>query len=109
MALNRRNLLLTGAAALLTRTAPGELIPLSPRPVDLEMPADGFINEITPVEQFFVRCHTYTPEVKLGDWKLEVTGLVERPTTFALDDLKRLPRFELVSVLECAGNGRSFY
>ena len=26
-----------------------------------------------------------------------------------MDDLKQLPRVELVSVLECAGNGRSFY
>ena len=109
MSLNRRNLLLTGAAAFLSRTAPAELITLSPRPVDLEMPAEGFINEITPVDQFFVRCHTYTPEVKLADWKLEVAGLVERPMAFTMDDLRKLPHFELVSVLECAGNGRTFY
>ena len=109
MSLNRRNLLLTGAAAFLSRTAPAELITLSPRPVDLEMPAEGFINEITPVDQFFVRCHTYTPEVKLADWNLEVAGLVERPMAFTMDDLRKLPHFELVSVLECAGNGRTFY
>jgi len=108
--MNRRDLLLTGAAALLPPTAPAaDLITLSPRPLDLEMPLDGFLSEITPVEHFFVRCHTYTPDVKLADWKLELDGLVDHPLSFTLDDLKKLPRFELVSVLECAGNGRSFY
>jgi DMSO/TMAO reductase YedYZ molybdopterin-dependent catalytic subunit len=29
--------------------------------------------------------------------------------TLTMDDLKKLPRVELVGVLECAGNGRSFY
>jgi len=85
------------------------MITLSPRPLDLEMPADGFVDEITPVEHFFVRSHTYIPEVKERDWKLVIDGLVGRPLTLTLDDLKRFPRSELVGVLECAGNGRSFY
>ena len=45
------------------------MIALSPRPVDLEMPVDGFVDEITPVDHFFARSHTYIPEVKLQDWK----------------------------------------
>jgi DMSO/TMAO reductase YedYZ molybdopterin-dependent catalytic subunit len=49
------------------------------------------------------------PEVKLPSWKLEVAGLVGSPLTLTLDDLKKLPRAELVSVLECAGNGRGLY
>ena len=73
------------------------------------MPLEGFIDEITPVEHFFVRSHTMTPEVKLPDWKLAIAGLVGSPLALTLDDLKKLPRTELVSVLECAGNGRSFY
>jgi sulfite oxidase len=110
MALNRRNLLLTGAAALSARSVrAADMISLSARPVDLEMPVEGFLPEITPTSQFFVRCHTYTPQVKLADWKLELDGLVERPLSFTLADLRKLPRFELVSVLECAGNGRSFF
>jgi sulfite oxidase len=110
MALNRRNLLLTGAAALAARSVrAADMISLSARPVDLEMPVEGFLPEITPTSQFFIRCHTYTPQVKLADWKLELDGLVERPLSFTLADLKKLPRFELVSVLECAGNGRSFF
>ena len=82
---------------------------LSPRPEDLEMPLDGFTEWITPIDRFFVRCHTYTPKVNLGDWSLKIDGVVERPMTLTINDLKKLPRVELVGVLECAGNGRKFY
>jgi DMSO/TMAO reductase YedYZ molybdopterin-dependent catalytic subunit len=115
MATTRRNLLFASAAALLCRSARSAdeqragMITLSPRPADLETPVDGFVDEITPVERFFVRSHTYVPEVKEREWKLVIDGLVERPLTLTLADLKRFPRSELVCVLECAGNGRSFY
>ena len=85
------------------------MITISPRPTDLEMPVDGFMDAVTPVEHFFVRSHTLVPAVNERDWKLEIDGLVERRLTLTLADLKRFPRSELVSVLECAGNGRSFY
>jgi DMSO/TMAO reductase YedYZ molybdopterin-dependent catalytic subunit len=108
MPIARRTLLGAGAAALLSRVLPGG-ITLSPSPKDIEMPVDEFIDEITPTEHFFVRCHTLIPEVKLTDWKLEITGLIERPQSLMLADLKKLPHVELTSVLECAGNGRAFY
>jgi DMSO/TMAO reductase YedYZ molybdopterin-dependent catalytic subunit len=85
------------------------MIVRSPRPEDLEMPLDGFTDWITPIDRFFVRCHTYTPTVNLSGWSLKVDGVVEHPITLTMDDLKKLPRVELVGVLECAGNGRSFY
>ena len=59
MSLTRRNMLLAGAAALLSEPARpagksgSGMITLSDRPADLEMPVDGFIDEITPVEHFF--------------------------------------------------------
>jgi len=108
MPIARRTFLGAGAAALLSRTLPSAIV-LSPNPKDVEMPVGEFIDEITPVEHFFVRCHTLIPEVKLPEWKLEISGLFDKPQTLTLDDLKKLPRVELVSVLECAGNGRSFY
>jgi len=51
MTLTRRSLFLTGAAALLSRRNPAaepssSLIVLSPSPKDLEMPVEGFIDEI---------------------------------------------------------------
>jgi len=115
MTISRRNLFLSAGAGLLSRLRaadpadPSLMIVRSPRPEDLEMPLDGFTDWITPIDRFFVRSHTYTPNVNLKEWSLKIDGTVERPLTLGMDDLKRLPRVELVGVLECAGNGRSFY
>jgi sulfite oxidase len=73
------------------------------------MPPDGFTDWITPIDRFFVRCHTFTPHVNLSEWSLKVDGTVDHPLTLSLADIKKLPRVEMVSVLECAGNGRAFY
>jgi sulfite oxidase len=116
MTITRRQLFAGAAAAVLPgvlksaeQADPSRMIVRSPRPEDLEMPLDGFLNWITPVDRFFVRCHTYTPHVNLGEWSLKIDGKVDRPVTMTMDDLRKLPRVEMVAVLECAGNGRSFY
>lgn len=114
MNLTRRKLLLTTAAGMLPRLGaaadPSKMIVRSSRPADLEMPLDSFHEWITPIDRFFIRCHTYFPErANLNDWRLKVDGVVNQPLTLTLDDLKKLPRVELVGVLECAGNGRRFY
>jgi DMSO/TMAO reductase YedYZ molybdopterin-dependent catalytic subunit len=116
MTITRRQLLVTAAGGALScgmRAADqadvSRMIVRSPRPEDIEMPLDGFVDWITPIDRFFVRCHTYTPKVNLGEWSLKIDGKVDRPVTMTMDDLKKLPRVELVAVAECAGNGRGFY
>ena len=114
MNLTRRSLLWAAAASVVPRfdraADLSRMIVRSSRPEDLEMPLDGFKDWITPVDRFFVRCHTYFPErPNLAEWKLKIDGLVNQPLTLTMDDVKKLPRVELVGVLECAGNGRSFY
>jgi DMSO/TMAO reductase YedYZ molybdopterin-dependent catalytic subunit len=116
MTISRREMFAGAVAAVLPgvlRAADqadlSKMIVRSPRPEDLEMPLDGFAEWITPIDRFFVRCHTYTPKVNLNDWSLKIDGVVERPMTLRMDDLKKLPRVDLVGVLECAGNGRGFY
>ena len=49
------------------------------------------------------------PRVDMSEWRLKVDGEVATPLTLTMDDVKTLPAVELVSVLECAGNGRGFY
>ena len=73
------------------------------------MSLSGFSDYITPIERFFVRTHVSVPRVDLADWRLTIDGDVATPVTLTMDDIRRLPRVELVSVLECAGNGRGFY
>src|SRR6266436_2776968 len=107
----RRNfLLLAGAALLRSEDRPKrDMLVRSVRPEDLEMPISGFSDYITPIEHFFVRTHVYVPTVNATEWRLEVTGEVAAPLTLGMEDLKKLPAVELVSVVECAGNGRGFY
>ena len=111
MNLSRRNLfrLLSAAPAFASGAAAAKLIVRSVNPEDFEMPLEGFESWITPVDSFFVRTHLYRPTVNAGEWRLHVKGMVANQLTLALADLRKLPRVEVVSVLECAGNGRSFY
>jgi sulfite oxidase len=116
MIVTRRTLLSAAAGATLPRflraadqADPSRMIVRSPRPEDLEMPLDAFPAWITPIDRFFVRSHTYTPQVNLGQWSLKIDGKVDHPMSLTLGDLRKLPRVDLVSVLECAGNGRRFY
>ncbi len=82
---------------------------MSTRPFDIEMDLDGFADYLTPNDRFYVRTHHYTPNMKAETFKLEVGGEVGNQLTLSLDELKKMPATELVSVCECAGNGRSFY
>jgi DMSO/TMAO reductase YedYZ molybdopterin-dependent catalytic subunit len=112
MDLTRRHFFFLSAAALLQPTTTGgkrDMIVRSARPLDLEMPIEGFSDYITPIDRFFVRTHVYAPRVDIGQWRLTVDGEVASNLTLTMDDLRRMPSVELVSVLECAGNGRGFY
>src|SRR5690242_19997162 len=112
MDLTRRHFVLLSAAALLQPVSSGgkrDMIGRSARPLDLEMPVEGFSDYITPIDRFFVRTHVYTPRVDVGQWRLTVGGEVANTLTLTLDDIRQMASVEVVSVLECAGNGRSFY
>src|SRR6266536_2977319 len=101
--------LLAVAPGFLARGADPGLTIRSKNPEDFEMTLDGFNTWLTPNERFFVRTHLYRPTVDVKQWKLRVGGLVSAPLTLDMAELRKFPRAELVSVLECAGNGRSFY
>ncbi|GGZ94940.1 sulfite oxidase [Streptomyces bluensis] len=70
----------------------------------------------TPNELFFVRNHTATPVLDAADWRLRLWGDGLRgapgedtPVEFGYDDLRALPSVTRSVLVECAGNGRSFY
>jgi DMSO/TMAO reductase YedYZ molybdopterin-dependent catalytic subunit len=112
MHLSRRHFLAMTAAAVLQPRPAGirpEMIARSARPVDREMPIEGFLDYLTPIDQFFVRSHVYTPRVDVASWRLTIDGHVATPLQMTLADLRRMPIVDIVSVLECAGNGRRFY
>jgi sulfite oxidase len=43
------------------------------------------------------------------DWSIRIDGLVQRPRTVTLADLAKMDQVKRVSVMQCAGNGRSYY
>lgn len=59
---------------------------------------------LTPTAQFFVRSHFGVPQIAASPWTITVRGAVERPRTFTLEELMKLPAQEQVVTLECAGN-----
>jgi sulfite oxidase len=107
--LSRRQFLSLAAVAFLSPQNPVDMIVRSQRPEDLEMPLTGFADYITPIEHFFVRTHVAVPKVELPEWRLKVEGHVTAPLTLTIGDLRQMPSYELISVLECAGNGRALF
>jgi DMSO/TMAO reductase YedYZ molybdopterin-dependent catalytic subunit len=94
------------------KVAPGKekLIVRSLRPPDYETPVALLDSWITPVEHFYVRSHMPVPSaLDATTWNLQIEGEVDTPTTLTLDELKKLPSATITTVLECAGNGRTFF
>ncbi len=61
----------------------------------------------TPLDTFYSRNHGPIPDVDADAWRLTVEGLVERPLTLSLDELRgRFEQHTLQATLQCAGNRR---
>lgn len=60
----------------------------------------------TPADQFFTTQHYGHPTIDAATYRLKVTGLVERPKSLSLDDLKKMGKDELIAGFECSGNRR---
>ncbi|MGC1867689.1 MAG: molybdopterin-dependent oxidoreductase, partial [Pseudolabrys sp.] len=100
-----------GVGSVATMEAlPGKkpLIKLSYRPPNYESPLETFRNPITPNDEFFVRYHLADiPEIDAKTYKLKVGGDgAGTPIDLTLDDLKKMPAFEVVAVNQCSGNRR---
>ena len=82
---------------------------LNDRPLNAETPPYLLDDEVTPVARHFVRNNGIVPQdMNPHTWKLRIDGLVERPMTLTIKELR--DRFEVVThrlVIECGGNGRA--
>src|SRR5205814_6876458 len=57
-------------------------------------------------DQFFTTQHYGHPEVDPATYRLKISGLVDRPKSFSLDELRKMGKAELVNGFECSGNRR---
>lgn len=78
-------------------------------PLNCETPIPELIGGVlVPSARFYVRNHFGVPALDASSWRLEVTGLVERPQSLSLRDLRDMTSHRRLVTLECAGNGRAF-
>ena len=101
---------------VLPALAQGEtLVPFTDLPptINLTPAADRRIIDIrkidgpfTPKDQFFTTQHYGHPEVDPEAFRLKISGLVDRPVSLSLAELKKMRSTELVFGFECSGNRR---
>jgi sulfane dehydrogenase subunit SoxC len=97
-ALNSRSQFVTPAQSPINVTSGSSLSPLHV--------LDG---TITPSDLVFQRHHNGIPTIDPAQHTLTIHGLVDRPLTFSVDDLKRFPAVSRIHFLECSGNGRGAF
>jgi DMSO/TMAO reductase YedYZ molybdopterin-dependent catalytic subunit len=124
--INRRDVIASGSAAIAvlaflesTRFAsafpsrPGETVirwldqpAPNPDPIGIQSQLvwEDLDSWVTPTDKFFSISHFNRPAIDANSWKLEIDGLVNKPMSLTLADLKARPRQETVFTIECSGN-----
>ena len=101
------------AIAALAGRQDEEVIPFTDVPEDFSTKRGEFVfrldlrelrTYLTANEDFFSVAHYNRPEIAADGWSLTLDGLVERPATFTLDEIRALPREERTVTFECSGN-----
>ncbi len=72
-----------------------------------QSPLDLLNGMITPSDLHFERHHAGVPQIDPDRYTLTIHGLVDRPTVYTLNDLKRFPSVSRIMFLECSGNSGS--
>jgi DMSO/TMAO reductase YedYZ molybdopterin-dependent catalytic subunit len=83
-----------------------ENINLTPTPDRRTLDIRTIDGPLTPRDRFFTTQHYGHPEIDAASFRLKVTGLVDRPASLSLDDLRRIGSGELIAGFECSGNRR---
>ncbi len=124
-AINRRDVIISGGTAIAALalfqsrfasafpSQPGETVlpwldQVAPNPVpdviQNQLVWEDLDSWITPNAKFFSIAHFNRPAIEEATWKLEVDGLVNKPMSLTLADIKQMPRQEVTFTVECSGN-----
>ena len=63
-----------------------------------------FPSFITPSEKYFDVRSNGIPDIDPDSYQLKISGAINEPTTFTLEDLRNLDMFEKTITIECIGN-----
>ena len=64
---------------------------------------------ITPADLHFERHHAGVPDIAVDDHELLIHGMVDRPITLSVADIRRFPSVSRICFIECSGNGGAGY
>src|SRR4030067_31836 len=67
------------------------------------MPLEGLRYDVTPTGMHYLLVHFDIPHLDAAEWRLNVGGLVSRPLSLTLDDIRRRPAVPLTVTREAAG------
>jgi sulfite oxidase len=83
------------------------LIVRQAEPLNAEPPSELLREQpVTPNELFFVRNHGGVPSVDPAAYRLTIGGLVRRPLSLSLTELREHPPVHVAATVQCAGNRR---
>jgi len=69
-------------------------------------PIQDYAGIITPAGLHFVQEHaSHFPDIDPEQHRLTIHGMVDRPLSFTMEELQRLPSVSRIHFLECQGNG----
>ena len=69
-------------------------------------PLHSLSGTITPSDLHFERHHAGVPTIDPATHRLVIHGLVDRPLSLSVDDIRRFPQVTRVHFVECSGNSR---
>jgi DMSO/TMAO reductase YedYZ molybdopterin-dependent catalytic subunit len=72
------------------------------------MQLEGLRYDVTPMGMHYLVIHFDIPPADEGAWNVEIDGLVDRPLSLTMADLRARPAVTRPITMECAGNGRAF-
>ncbi len=76
----------------------------TPSPITRTLDIRKIDGAFTPADQFFTTQHYGHPDVDPAAFRLKVSGMVTKPLSLSLDDLKKMGNQELIAGFECSGN-----
>ncbi len=76
----------------------------APDVVGTQLQWEALDSWITPNDKFFTVQHYNKPVIAEQGWSLKIDGLVGKPLSLTLADLRARPRQEVPFTLECSGN-----
>ena len=70
-------------------------------------PLADSVGTLTPSSLHYERHHSGIPDIDPAQHRLVIHGMVDRPLSFSVADIRRLPSVTRTMVLECGGNSGS--